>query len=153
MRKAGLEPRTDLVQVEEIKPPATVATRLGLDKDALALIRKRHMFADERPVQIAASYIPMSVAGAVDLAFPDTGPSGIYERLAARGHKVVRFAEEIESRRPTDEEINFLRIGPTQHVLEVTRFAFDRVGKPLEIVTNVFPSQLWRLTYEWDADS
>jgi GntR family transcriptional regulator len=37
-------------------------------------------------------------------------------------------------------------------VLEVVRFAYDRLGRPLEVVMNVFPSQLWRLTYEWTAE-
>jgi GntR family transcriptional regulator len=110
------------------------------------------MFADERPVQMAASYIPLSIAGSVDLAFPDTGPTGIYERLAERGHRVVRFAEEIESRRPSPDEGEFLRIPQAHHVLEVVRFAYDRLGRPLEGVINVFPSQLWRLTYEWTAE-
>ncbi len=152
MKKAGLTPRTELKQAEAIKPPAEVAERLNLDEGELTLIRKRHMFADNRPVQIAASYVPMSIAGDVSIAFPDTGPTGLYQRLAERGHHVVRFAEEIESRRPTEEEADFLLISSAQHVLEVTRFALDRVGKPLEIVLNVFPSQLWKLTYEWTAE-
>ncbi|WP_433247676.1 GntR family transcriptional regulator [Actinomadura nitritigenes] len=152
MRKAGLSPKTELKQVEEIDPPDEVATRLDLPEGEKTLIRKRHMFADERPVQLAASYIPMSIAGGVDIAFPDTGPTGLYERLAERGHRVVRFTEEIESRRPTDEEADFLRISSAQHVLEVVRLAYDRVGSPLEVVVNVFPSQLWKLTYEWAAE-
>lgn len=152
MHKAGLTPRTELKQVEAIKPPPDVANRLNLVDGELTLIRKRHMFADERPVQLATSYIPMSVAGDVNIAYPDTGPSGLYERLAARGHRVVRFVEEIESRRPTEEEADFLCISGVQHVMEVVRLAFDRVGRPLEAVINVFPSQLWKLTYEWAAD-
>lgn len=152
MRKAGLTPKTELKQAEAIDPPPEVATRLNLPEGELTLIRKRHMFADERPVQLAASYIPMSVAGDVSIAFPDTGPTGLYERLAERGHRVVRFAEEIEARRPTEEEADFLRISKAQHVLEVVRFAFDRTGRPLEVVINVFPSQLWKLTYEWTAE-
>jgi len=152
MRKLGLEPRTDLVQAEAVYPPAAIARRLDMRNDEQALIRKRHMFADERPVQLAASYIPLSIAGSVDLAFPDTGPTGIYERLAERGYRVARFAEEIESRRPSEEEAEFLRISPAQHVLEVTRSTYDRVGRKLEVTVNVFPSQLWRLTYEWSAD-
>lgn len=152
MRKLGLEPSTELVQAESIKPPASVARRLDLGDDGQTLIRKRHMFADERPVQIAASYIPMSVAGGVELAFPDTGPTGIYERLAARGFRVTRFVEEVESRRPSEMEADFLRISPVQHVLEVTRLACDRVGRVLEVTVNVFPSQLWRLSYEWQAE-
>lgn len=151
MRKIGYEPHTELVQAEAIRPPVSVAQRLDLGSDGQTLIRKRHMFADDRPVQIAASYIPMSVAGSVELAFPDTGPTGIYERLANRGFYVARFAEEIESRRPNEEEADFLRISESQHVLEVTRLAYDRVGRVLEVTVNVFPSQLWRLSYEWSA--
>lgn len=152
LRKVNLEPRTELVQAELIDPPVVVAKRLGLTEGDQTLIRKRHMFAGERPVQLAASYIPLGIAGSVDLAFPDTGPTGIYQRLAERGHRVVRFAEEIESRRPSLEEADFLRLSSSQHVLEVVRFAYDGAGRPLEVVTNVFPSHLWRLTYEWKAE-
>jgi GntR family transcriptional regulator len=110
------------------------------------------MFTDGRPAQLAVSYIPLSVAGGTDLAFPDTGPTGIHARLAERGHRVERFVEEVESRRPDEEEAQFLRISRTQHVLEVTRLAFDRAGRVLEVTVNVFPSNLWRLSYEWAAD-
>lgn len=152
MQKAGLVPSTELVQAEPVQPPPEVASRLDLPAGELTLIRKRHMFADGRPVQLAASYTPMSIAGSADIAFPDTGPTGYYERLAERGHRVVRFKEEIESRRPDEEETSFLRISPHQHVLEVTRFALARNGRPLEAVINVFPSQLWKLAYEWGAE-
>ena len=94
----------------------------------------------------------VGAAGGVELAHPDTGPTGIYERLAARGFRVARFAEESESRRPTREESDFLRISPSQHVLEVTRLAYDPVGRVLKVTVNVFPSQLWRLSYEWSTE-
>jgi len=151
MRKAGLAPSTKLVQAEAGRPPAAVAGRLELGDDEQALIRKRHMFTDGRPAQLAVSYIPVSVAGSTDLAFPDTGPTGIHARLAERGHRVERL-EEVESRRPDEEEAQFLRISRTQHVLEVTRLAFDQAGRVLEVTVNVFPSNLWRLSYEWAAD-
>ena len=129
-----------------------MAGRLELGDDEQALIRKRHMFTAGRPAQLAVSYIPLSVAGSADLAFPDIGPTGIHARLAERGHRVERFVEEVESRRPDEEEAQFLRISRTQHVLEVTRLAFDRKGRVLEVTVNVFPSNLWRLSYEWAAD-
>ena len=152
MRKAGLTPSTKLVQAEAGRPPSAVAKRLDLGDDEQALIRKRHMFTDGRPVQLAVSYIPLSVAGGTDLALPDTGPTGIHARLAERGHRIVRFVEEVESRRPDEEETRFLRISRSQYVLEVTRLAFDRTGRVLEVTVNVFPSNLWRLSYEWAAD-
>ena len=129
-----------------------MAERLDLGDDEQVLIRKRHMFTDGRPAQLAVSYIPLSVAGGTALAHPDTGPAGIYARLAERGHRVTRFIEEIESRRPDNEEAQFLRISRTQHVIGVTRLACDQAGRILEVTVNVFPSNLWKLSYEWAAD-
>ena len=150
MRKAGLTPSTKLVPAEAGRPPATVAEQLGEDEEVL--IRTRHVFTDGRPAQLATSYLPLSAAGSTGLAYPDTGPAGIHARLAERGHRVERFVEEVESRRPDEEEAQFLRISRTQHVLEVTRLAFDRAGRVLEVTINVFPGNLWRLSYEWAAD-
>lgn len=76
----------------------------------------------------------------------------MYRRLADRGYVVESFAEEIESRKPTADEADFLRISETQHVMEVARLARDSEGRPLEVTINVFPSQLWRLSYEWSAN-
>lgn len=152
LHKVGLEPRTDLVQAEVVDPPPTVAKHLGIAGGEQTLIRKRHMFADDRPVQLASSYIPIAIAGSPDIAFPDTGPTGMYQRLAERGYRAVRFVEEIEARRPSIEEIDFLKLSSGQHVLQVLRSAYDDAGKPLEAAINVFPSHLWLLTYEWATD-
>lgn len=152
MRTAGLTPSTKLVQAEAGRPPAAVAEQLELGEDEEVLIRTRHVFTDGRPAQLATSYLPLSAAGSTGLAYPDTGPAGIHARLAERGHRVERFVEEVESRRPDEEEAQFLRISRTQHVLEVTRLAFDRAGRVLEVTINVFPGNLWRLSYEWAAD-
>lgn len=152
MRAAGLEPRTDLVQVEVVSAPSGIAQLLAVGADEPVLVRKRHMFADERPVQIATSYIPMTYAGGVEIAMPDTGPSGMYRRLKERGHAVVRFAEEVDARRPLPEELDFLAIGRGQHVLEVRRIATGDDGQPVEVALNVFPAQMWTLRYEWAAD-
>jgi GntR family transcriptional regulator len=151
MRKLGYEPSTELIQAEAITPPESIAKRLDLSGGEEVLIRKRQMFADGEPVQLASSYIPMSIAGSADLAYPDTGPTGMYARLAGRGHKVVRFAEEIEARYPSQDESAFLQITSLTNVLEVTRLAYDRAGRPLEVVVNVFPANLWRLSYEWSS--
>ncbi len=110
------------------------------------------MFASDRPVQLATSYIPLAIAGSQDIALPDTGPAGLYQRLAARGHPVARFVEEIEARQPRAGESDFLRLTEAQFVLEVSRTAYNAGRRPVEVVINVFPSQQWRLSYEWSAD-
>lgn len=91
MRKIGYEPSTKLIQVDVINPPADVARRLDITEDEQTLIRKRHMFADERPVQIASAYYPLPVAGEIELAYPDTGPIERLEATAA--HSPIRYAD------------------------------------------------------------
>ena len=109
------------------------------------------MFASDRPVQLATSYLPIEVAGSQDIALPDTGPTGLYLRLAARGFRPDRFVEDIEVRQPRNEEAAFLSLTEAQTVLEVARTVYTADGKVLEAVINVFPSQQWRLSYEWAA--
>jgi GntR family transcriptional regulator len=125
---------------------------LGVNAGDPLVRRTRHMFASDRPVQLAISYIPLAIAGSQDIALPDTGPTGLYQRLAARGHRVVRFVEDIEARQPRAGESDFLRLTEAQPVLEVARMAFDAENQPVEAVINVFPSQQWRLSYEWSAE-
>ncbi|WP_248965424.1 GntR family transcriptional regulator [Sphaerisporangium perillae] len=151
MRKAGLEPRSPLVELKTVPAPPVVAERLAIPEDDPVVMRKRHMFVGDRPVQLATSYMPLTVAGDESIALPDTGPTGLYRRLAERGHRITRFVEEIEARHPTPEEAEFLNLTEAQQILEVTRIAYTAEDTPAETVINVFPSQQWRLSYEWTA--
>lgn len=65
---------------------------------------------------------------------------------------MVRFAEQIEARPPRPDEATFLGLTEAQHVLKVTRIAYTKDDLPVETVINVFPSQQWRLSYEWAAE-
>src|SRR5215472_16928530 len=58
LRKAGLEPRTKLVRRAAIKPPGRIAEHLGIDGAEEVVVRERRMWAGDKPVQIATSYIP-----------------------------------------------------------------------------------------------
>lgn len=147
--KAGRTSRTELVVCDSVDPPADIADVLRLGEAEQALLRKRHMFAQDKPVQIAASYIPMSVAGSVDIALPDTGPSGMYARIAERGFGPARFTEDIEVRGAHEDEATFLGISPGQPVFTILRTAFDQGGRPVETCLNVLAALQWKLTYAW----
>lgn len=149
LRRAGLEPRTKLVRRAAIKPPARIAEHLGIGADEQVVVRERHMWASDTPVQIATSYIPMRYAGTVDIAWPDTGPSGIYARLAARGYGPVVFSEDIEVRGATKDEATFLQIPVGEPVYEVLRTAIDAHERKVETCANVLAAKQWRLTYRW----
>jgi GntR family transcriptional regulator len=147
--QAGRTPSAPLIQCEAIVPPPEVAEVLNLGEGEEVLIRKRHMLAEEKPIQIATSYIPMDVAGSVDLAFPDTGPSGMYARIAERGFGPVRFTEDIEVRPADTAEADFLNIANGQPVFAILRTAFASDDRPVETCLNVLGTAQWRLTYAW----
>jgi GntR family transcriptional regulator len=132
--------------------PADVAEHLHISAGEPVVRRTRHMFASDRPVQLAISYLSAEIAGGQEIALPDTGPTGLYQRLAARGYQVMRFVEQIEARQPRPDEAAFLGLTEAQHMLEVTRIAYASDDLPVETVINVFPSQQWRLSYEWAAE-
>jgi GntR family transcriptional regulator len=152
MRKVGVAPSTELVEAGPALPPGEIAEVFGLGEADECVIRRRHMFADDTPIQIAISYIPMKVAGSPDIAFPDTGPSGIYARLAERGFGPVRFTEDIEVRAATPDEAKFLRIPKGQPVFAVLRTAYDAQDRPVETCANILSATQWRLSYSWRQD-
>lgn len=152
LSKAGRTSRTELVVCDAVDAPADIAEVLRLEESERALLRKRHMYAEDKPVQIAASYIPMSVAGSVDIAMPDTGPSGMYARIAERGFGPMRFTEDIEVRGAKEDESDFLNITPGQPVFAILRTAFDKDDRPVETCLNVLAALQWKLTYAWEQD-
>lgn len=152
MRRLGLEPHTELAEVGPVVPPPDIAERLRLGPQDQALVRKRHMYGSQQPVQLATAYIPMSIAGDTSIAFPDAGPTEMYRRLGERGHRPVRFEEEVEVRHPTPDERAFLGPVGGLPVLVVTRVAYDHTELPIEAATNVLAAYRWSLRYEWHED-
>jgi GntR family transcriptional regulator len=149
VEQSGLTPRTELAEVSIVTPPGDVAEALRLTEADQTVMRHRLMYADDVAVQIATSYIPVDLAGGTGIAYPDTGPSGIYARLTERGHGPAQFTEDIEVRRPTDQEAAILHIPEGQPVLEILRTAYAADDRPVEACTNVLAAYQWRLTYRW----
>ena len=155
MRRIGLDPKTDLVAMRVVTAPPDVAERLRLDTDDSVLMRRRHMYASGRPVQLAISYIPLGIAGDPQHFDPDANPAVIYERLAKKGNRASHISEEIEVRRPSPDEATFLELPDGQPVLVVTRLTLNQHQAPMDVAVNVMGGFEWHLLYEWDppADS
>jgi len=152
IRQLGFEPSSDLVLVGEIAPPTMIAEALQLSSGKSVLVRKRHMFASQTPVQLATSYVPWSIAQGTQLEQKDTGPGGTYSRLAELGHAPSRFTETLRARTPSDEESAFLRLTEGQLVIEILHIAWDAKDKPVEVTVHVLPTHQWLLHYEWSAE-
>lgn len=152
VRRFGLTPRVDLVQTGQVQAPAEAAEALGLDEGAAVAIRQRHMFADNHPVLLATSYVPWEFAEGTAILQEDTGPGGIYSRLAEAGHGPARFTESIKLRTPAPHEAKFLDLDEEQQVFVAPRIAWDADGKPVEVNIQIIPPHQWELHYEWPAE-
>lgn len=151
LRRLGLTPRSELSQVGQVEAPAQAAELLGLEVGSPVAIRRREMFANDVPVQLASSYIPWDIAEGTPILDQDTGQGGLYSRLSDAGHAPVEFEETIDSRMPTEEEAQFLAMDREQRVYVISRVAYDAEQRPVEVCIHVMPAHQWQLKYRWSA--
>jgi GntR family transcriptional regulator len=148
--KSGFRPHVDQIEVARVEASAAVRERLQLD-DGLVLSRSRRYFADDRPVELAVSYLPLSIAEGTAIAEIDTGPGGVYARLEEAGHSLDRFVEEVTARMPTTEERRRLELQMGVPVLVVVRTAYDIAGTPVEVCDTVKAASAFILEYDFKA--
>ncbi len=148
--KSGFRPHVDQIEVARVEAPAAIRERLQLD-DGLVLCRSRRYFADDRPVELALSYLPLSIAEGTAIAEIDTGPGGVYARLEEAGHPLDRFVEEVTARMPTAEERRRLELQMGVPVLVVVRTAYDIGGTPVEVCDTVKAASAFILEYDFKA--
>lgn len=151
VRALGMEPKS-MVTPERAWAPARVAEILGMEEGANVLARRRVMFADDVPVQLATSWIPLDIAEGTPLMEVDTGPGGTYSRLAELGHTPARFREVTRVRIPDASEASALDMEASGRVVEIVRVAWDASGRVVEVNEIVVPAHQWEFVSEWDGD-
>ncbi|QSB15174.1 GntR family transcriptional regulator [Natronosporangium hydrolyticum] len=149
-RKLNLRPRTDYLEIGQTAAPAEVAQALDIAEGQPVLVRRRVLYANDEPTQMADSYYPWElVKDSAELLQPEAGVGGSLTRLAELGYPPVRFAEDIDVRLPTPEEHQVLQIEATQPVFRIWRVTYSHDRRPIEICDHVMPGHLWTLHYGW----
>ena len=118
------------VTVDEFRPPAKVAKAFGVNEPMLR--RSRQFFIDDKPVQLATSYLLLGDVAGTRITEKDTGPGGVYARLAELGLEPVRFREEVRARMPRPAETEQLSMAPGTPVIEILRLAATADGRVVE---------------------
>ena len=145
VRKLNLRSRTDYREIGRTTAPDRVVRILGTGKTK-PLVRRRVLYANDEPTQIADSYYPWSIAkDCPALLEADTGQGGSYGRLAEVGYGPVRFSEEVDVRMPTEHERRTLDLEATQAVFEICHVAYAAGDQPVEVCLHVMPGHLWTL--------
>ncbi|UCM88908.1 GntR family transcriptional regulator [Streptomyces marincola] len=146
---AGSRPEVDSLEVKEERPTQDISARLGSPRRVLA--RRRRYLLDGRPVEFAASFLPLDLARNTPIAEPNPGPGGIYARLEELGHRLDHFEEEIRARMPTPGEVKTLRLASGVPVIHLIRTAFDTEGRPVEVCDTVMAADAYVLAYQLPA--
>ncbi|WP_206074465.1 GntR family transcriptional regulator [Antribacter gilvus] len=135
----------------EADPTPEVRELLGLaDGEKVAVREFRHV-RDRKPVLLATSSVPVTIAAGTPIVDPESGPGGTHARLADAGHAPVRFREDVVGRMPTIEEIRELRIEPGTPVLAVTRTAYDAEGTAVEVAEIVLDAGEFVVRYDFEV--
>ncbi|MHA6623051.1 GntR family transcriptional regulator [Pseudonocardia sp. DLS-67] len=148
--RSGFQPRVDQIEITRVNAPDFVRDRLRL-KEHLVLSRSRRYSADNRPVELAVSYLPLALAEGTPITEIATGPGGVYARLEDAGHTLDRFVEEVTARMPTVEERSRLELQAGVPVIVVIRTAYDTAGSPVEVCHTVKSAPAYVLEYEIKA--
>lgn len=141
--------RVDQIEVETDVAPDHVARVLGLSDGEQVVIRRRRYLVDDVPIQLATSFYPEQLARGTQIAEPDTGPGGVYARLAELGQKPVHFREELRSRMPRDRESRLLELAQGTPVILVARVAFTAEERAVEVNEMTLDSSAYILEYEF----
>ncbi|MBF6048240.1 UTRA domain-containing protein [Streptomyces sp. NRRL B-1677] len=146
----GRDVTVDRIEVTEQPAPAHVAAALGLVPEDAVCVRSRRFVLDGRPVLLSTSYLPAGLVAGSLIRQKDTGPGGIYARLAELGAEPVRFREEIRCRMPSGDEASRLGLTPGTPVILICRTAFAAGGRAVELNEMTLDSASYVLEYEFD---
>ncbi|MYT31985.1 UTRA domain-containing protein [Streptomyces sp. SID8354] len=141
----------DEVAVTEAPASAAIANVLGIDPDEPACVRSRRFVLEGKPVLLATSFLPAGLVAGSAITQEDTGPGGIYARLAELGYEPVHFREEIRCRMPSHDEADGLGLGMGTPVIVIARTAFADGGRPVEVNEMILDSAAYVLEYDVEA--
>jgi GntR family transcriptional regulator len=144
-------PGVDQLEVGQVMAGERVAQRLKLRKTAKVVRRDRRYLIDEVPVELATTYVPLTIARGTLITSQDTGPGGVYARIEEAGIQLGSFTEEVGARMPTPEERRRLSLPEGTPVITVTRVAYDVERRPVEMTDTVKSAPSYVLEYSFPA--
>jgi GntR family transcriptional regulator len=143
----GKRARMVEVTVGEVAASESVAAEFSVATGDSLLRRSRRFAVDDRLVQLADSYYLLEMVRSTPVVYTDTGPGGVYARLAEIGRAPVRFTERLRARMPLPAEVEALELPGGTPVIAITRAAFDSEDRCVEVTEMVLDAGAYELEY------
>lgn len=148
----GRVARVEVTAVELVPAPAWVAERLALGGGERVVCRRERSLADEEPVQLADTYLPLAIAEGTSLVDEVPAPGGIHAALEELGHRLARIDEEVTARMPLPAEIDALVLAAGVPVIDLRHTSYDAAGTAVVVTHAILPGDRNALTFELPVD-
>lgn len=137
IRAQGKEPSSRVLEIDEITAEGELPTLLGIRKGTKVLRLHKLRLADDEPVSLETTHLPLSRFRGVRKQVAQGG--SLYESLRERyGVELERAEEAIETSLAGPQEAELLGADVGSPVLLLSRQSFGRDGKPVEYVRSVY---------------
>ncbi len=132
LKLQGYVPGSEILQFHTLTPNSAVLDRLGLPAGSEVLFIERVRLADGTPLNVSASYLPMTVARFFTREDLDAEQS-LYRTIEEKTPHVIQWTEdEIESRLASRRVAPLLGIKEGAPVLHLRRVAYGSANLPVE---------------------
>lgn len=137
-----------VISAEVVQPSPDVQRALELEPGELVVVRRRLILADDRPVELADSYYPATIAAGTPLADTKRIKGGAVRYLHEIGLPPEDVTEEIAARLPTTAEAELLAVTATTALLVLMRVSRPTGRDPVEYDVNLMvPGKASPLVY------
>lgn len=145
----GNRAHSTLLDVIETRPPADVASSLGLDDTETAVLRQQILSIDGEPVELVKSYYPLPIARGTAIMAKRKIKGGTPTLLSQLGFPPRLSVDRVSARVPTQEQYQALSLPSDLPVLRTLRVVCSDHDRPVEATVMVKAGHLYELQYEF----
>lgn len=142
--------RTGTQQIREVAktvPPPEVAEALRIPVGEAAVVRRRTIYLDGKPIEAVDSWYPSSIAGSTPLAEPKKIKGGAVTLLAELGYSPRVALDDISVRGATAGEADVLGMSVGAPVIVVFRTTVSENDIPFEATVMIMVPENRHLRY------
>jgi UTRA domain len=126
---------------------AEIAAALHVADGARVVLRRSHLYLDQAPWSLVASYYPMDIASGTPLEQAGQMEQSAGLVLAELGHRPAGYRDDIYARMPDPTEAEFFQLGSVVPLTVVSRIAYD-TSRPVRLTMYVYRADQVRLRHE-----
>jgi GntR family transcriptional regulator len=135
LNRTKRKPRTDVLELESIEPPAEAVQALGVPFDSTVYRLERLRWAGDLPIALMTNYIPTTL---LELTARDLELHGLYQLLRRAGITLHSANQVIGARTATAREAKLLSESRGAAVLAMERTAYDDHGTAVEFGSHIY---------------